>query len=323
MVLGIDVSKKKLSCAVLKEDGKYKTKTVANAPAGFQDLLDWLQKNFDRLPEHVCLEATGSYGEGVATYLHDNGLTVSVVNPTRIKGFAQSEGLRTKTDKVDARLIADFCESKRSKLQAWKPAPKEQRVLRDLTRRLDALKQMRTQEENRLEGDLSDVVVKNLKKHISFLDKQIAELEKKISNHIDKHPGLRQQCDLLNSIPGVGETTSATLISELDFDQFSSARQVAAYTGLTPSDRQSGTSVKGRPRLSKIGSSRLRKALYMPAMAAMRYNPLISQFVSRLKDKGKAGKVIVAAVMRKLIHMAFGIIRSGRPFDPNFQPLRA
>lgn len=323
MVLGIDVSKKKLSCAVCKDDGKYKTKNLPNTPAGFESLLDWLQTNFDRLPDHVCLEATGSYGEGVATFLHDQGLTVSVVNPTRIKGFAQSEGLRTKTDKVDARLIADFCDSKRDKLQVWKPAPKEQRILRDLTRRLEALKQMRIQEQNRLEGNLSDVVVKNLKKHICFLDKQIAELEKKIGNHIDKHPGLRQQCDLLNSIPGVGETTSATLISELSFEQFSSARQVAAYTGLTPSDRQSGTSVKGRPRLSKIGSSRLRKALYMPAMSAMRCNPLISQFVSRLKDKGKAGKVIVAAVMRKLIHMAFGILKSGRPFDPSFQPLRA
>lgn len=318
MVLGIDIGKKKLACAVML-NGKYKTKTIANTPAGFEMLWSWLER-FDSLPKHVCLEATGPYGEDVATFLYDQGLPVSIVNPARVKGFAQSEGLRTKTDKVDARLIANFCHSKKEKLQVWQPAPKEQRELRDLTRRLEALKQMRVQEKNRLEGNLSDLVVANLKKHIRFLEKQIAELEKKISDHIDRHPGLRQQCDLLSSIPGVGETTSANLLSELSFDQFTSARQAAAFAGLTPSDRQSGTSVKGRPRLSKIGSNRLRKTLYMPAMTAMRYNPQLSQFAARLAHKGKAGKVIVAAVMRKLIHMAYGILKSGRPFDPDYAP---
>jgi len=318
MVLGIDIGKKKLACAVML-NGKYKTKTIANTPAGFEMLWSWLER-FDSLPKHVCLEATGPYGEDVATFLYDQGLPVSIVNPARVKGFAQSEGLRTKTDKVDARLIANFCHSKKEKLQVWQPAPKEQRELRDLTRRLEALKQMRVQEKNRLEGNLSDLVVANLKKHIRFLEKQIAELEKKISDHIDRHPGLRQQCDLLISIPGVGETTSANLLSELSFDQFTSARQAAAFAGLTPSDRQSGTSVKGRPRLSKIGSNRLRKTLYMPAMTAMRYNPQLSQFAARLAHKGKAGKVIVAAVMRKLIHMAYGILKSGRPFDPDYAP---
>ena len=318
MVLGIDVSKLKLACAVLL-NGKYKSKTIANTPAGFDVLWSWLER-FNSLPEHVCLEATGAYGEDVATFLHDRGLTVSIVNPAWVKGFAQSEGLRTKTDKVDSHLIANFCHSKRERLQVWQPAPKEQRELRDLTRRLEALKQMRIQEENRLEGNLSNLVVTNLKKHIRFLDKQITELGKEISDHIDRHPGLRQKCDLLNSIPGVAETTSANLLSELSFDQFASARQAAAYAGLTPSDRVSGTSVKGRPRLSKIGSKRLRKALYMPAMAAMRYNPLLNQFAARLKQKGKTGKVIVAAVMRKLIHMAYGILKSGRPFDPSYLP---
>lgn len=321
MVLGIDVGKQKLACAILL-DGKYKTKTIANTPAGFEVLWCWLER-FDSLPEHSCLEATGPYGEDVATFLYDQGLTVSIVNPVRIKGFAQSEGLRTKTDKVDARLIANFCNSKKEKLQPWEPAPKEQRELRDLTRRLEALKQMRDKEKNRLEGNLFDLVVANVKKHICFLEKQISELEKKISEHIDRYPRLRKQCDLLNSIPGIAETTSANLISELSFNQFTSARQVAAYAGLTPSDRQSGTSVKGRPRLSKIGSKRLRKALYMPAMSAMRHNPILSQFAHRLEQKGKAGKVIVAAVMRKLIHMAYGILKSGRPFDPEYQPLLA
>lgn len=318
MVLGIDVSKKKLAIAILL-NGKYKTKTVTNNPSGFETLWNWLLQ-FDALPEHVCLEATGPYGEDIATFLHDKGLVVSIVNPTRIKGYAQSEGLRTKTDKIDARLIADFCQSKKVKLQRWQPAPIEYRELCDLTRRLEALKSMRVQEENRLEGNLSEAVVANLTEHIQYLDKQIQQLEKKIKDHIDRHPGLRQQSDLLTTIPGIAETTSANLISELRFDQFTTARQAAAYAGLTPSDRESGTSVKGRPKLSKIGSRRLRKALYMPAMTAIRYNPILSEFAKRLERKGKAGKVIISAVMRKMIHMAFGVIKSGRPFDPNYQP---
>jgi len=316
MILGIDVGKSKLAVAVLRGD-KFRTKMIRNDQTGFNTLWSWLER-FDSLPGHVCLEATGSYGEDVATFLYDKGLTVSIVNPARIKGFAQSEGLRTKTDKVDARLIASFCQSKKDKLQQWKPDPLEYRQLRDMTRRLEALKAMRIQEENRLDGNLSDVVVANLTEHIGYLEKQIQKLEKKIKDHIDRHPGLRQQSDLLKTIPGVAETTSANLISELRFDQFSTARQVAAYAGLTPSDKESGTSVKGRPRLSKIGSRRLRKALFMPAMAAIRYNPILSEFANRLKLKGKAMKVIISAVMRKIIHIAFGVLRSGRPFDPNY-----
>lgn len=317
MVLGIDVGKRKLAAAVLFND-KFRTKTITNDPEGFKTLWHWLER-FESFPSHVCLEATGAYGEGIATFLHDKGLTVSIVNPVRIKGFAQSEGLRTKTDKVDARLIASFCQSKRDKLPAWQPDPVECRELRDMTRRLEALKNMRGQEQNRLDGKLSKVVAANLKDHIQYLDKQIAQLEAQIKDHIDRHPGLRQQADLLQTIPGIAETTSAHLLAELDFKQFATARQVAAYAGLTPSERESGTSVKGRPRLSKIGSSRLRKLLYMPAMAAVRYNPTLSEFANRLKLKGKAGKVIIAAVMRKMIHIAYGVIKSGQPFAPDHQ----
>jgi transposase len=317
MVLGIDVSKRKISSAVLF-NGKYRTRTVSNDRKGFEILWSWLER-FDSLPERVCLEATGPYGEAVATFLHDKGLVVSIVNPTRIKGFAQSEGVRTKTDKVDARLIASFCQSKKETLQIWQPDPVEYRMLRDLTRRLDALKNMRIQEENRLDGNPTEPVAADLKEHIRYLEKQIRQLEKKIKDHIDGHPDLRQQCDLLETIPGIAATTSANLISELRFAQFSTARQAAAYAGLTPSDRESGTSVKGRPRLSKIGSRRLRKMLYMPAMVAIRYNPTLSEFAERLERKGKSGKVIISAVMRKMIHIAFGVLKSGRPFVPGYQ----
>lgn len=317
MVLGIDVSKRKLAVAVFS-NGKFRTKSVSNDQDGFEALWSWLER-FDRFPEHVCLEATGPYGEEVATFLYNQGLVVSVVNPTLVKGFAQSEGVRTKTDNVDARLIARFCLSKQKTLAHWQPAPLEQRQLRDLNRRVENLKQMRVQESNRLDGHLPNIVEANLRDHIDYLDKQIQQLEAMIKDHIDRHPGLRQQSELLKSIPGVADTTSAQLLSELRFDQFSTARQVAAYAGLTPSEHESGTSVKGRSRLSKIGNRRLRKALYMPAMTAMRYNPVLRTFADRLERKGKSSKVVISAVMRKIIHIAFGVLRSGKPFDPRYQ----
>lgn len=319
MFLGIDVGKQKLAVALLN-NGKFKSKTINNNQSGFDDLWRWLER-FDSLPKHVCLEATGAYGEDVATFLYDRGLVVSIVNPTRVKGFAQSEGLRTKTDKVDARLIASFCESKQEKLQHWHPAPLEQRELRNLTRRLEALKTMRIQESNRLDGNLSDLVLNNLMEHIQYLDKQIRQLEQMIKDHIDRHPGLRQRCALLSTIPGIAFTTAANLLSELSFEQFATARQAAAYSGLTPSERESGTSVKGRPRLSKIGSRRLRKMLYMPAIAAIRFNPILSEFAKRLESKGKKGKVIISAVMRKMIHIAFGVMKSGQPFNADYRPI--
>lgn len=316
MILGIDVAKRKLAVAVLL-NGKYKNKTINNDQAGFEALWIWLGR-FDALPELVCLEATGSYGEAVATFLFDKGLNVCVVNPSRTKGFAQSEGLRTKTDKVDARMIAQFGFSKKETLNLWQPDPREIRELRDLTRRLDALKTMLYQEENRLEERLYDLVLDNLKKHIGYLKTQINELIDEIKNHIDRHPDLRNQRDLLKSIPGISDQTSAYLLSELRFNHFSSARQAAAYAGLTPMMKESGSSLNMRPRLSKIGNSRLRKCLYMPALAAIRYNPILAEFAARLKTNGKTGKVIVGAVMRKMIHIAYGVIRSQKPFDPNY-----
>lgn len=321
MVLGIDVAKRKLAVAVLF-NGKFKNKTINNDQAGFEVLWTWLAR-FDSLPELVCLEATGSYGEAVATFLFDKGLKVCVVNPSRTKGFAQSEGLRTKTDKVDARMIAQFGFSKKKTLNLWQPDPREIRELRDLTRRLEALKTMLYQEENRLEERLSDLVLDNLKKHIHYLNTQINELVDEIKNHIDRHPDLRNQRDLLKSIPGISDQTSALLLSELRFNHFASARQAAAYAGLTPMMKESGSSLNKRPRLSKIGNSRLRKCLYMPALSAMRHNPILAEFSARLKSRGKAGKAIVGAVMRKMIHIAYGVIRSQQPFDPNYSAIHS
>lgn len=311
-VLGIDISKRRFHVA-LKVDDKFRTKAFDNTPAGFAELMSWIHRFTDE-PVHACLEATGAYGEALSHYLHAQGHIVSVINPMRIKSFGQSLGLRSKTDTVDAKLIALFCEAMQPPV--WVPAPLEQRQLKALVRRLEALLNMRTQELNRLEETQDGLVQQDLTAHIQYLDRTIAELRQRIQDHIDQHPGLKQQRDLLNSIPGISDTTSAWLLAEIQFNQYHHARQLAAHTGLVPRHRQSGL-LKGRAVLSKVGNPFLRKALYLPALTAMRHNALIQVFAQRLANKGKAKMTIVAAVMRKLLHIAFGVIKSGKPFNPN------
>lgn len=314
MTLGIDAGKKQFHVA-LKRDGKFKDKAFDNTPAGYALLVDWLRR-WTPEPIHACLEATGTYGDALAEYLYDQGYKVSVVNPMRIKNFGKSLGLRSKTDRVDAKLIAQFCELMQPPL--WQPLPAEQRQLKALVRRLDAVLNMRTQELNRREEASDTVVQEDLNAHIAYLDEAIADLRQRIQDHIDQHPGLKQQQDLLNSIPGIGETTSAWLLAEIQFQHYAHARQLAAHAGLVPRHRQSGLSVLYKPTLSKIGNPHLRKALYWPAITAIRHNAIIQVFAKRLAEKGKSKMTVIAAVMRKLLHIAFGVIKSGKPFNPDF-----
>jgi transposase len=179
---------------------------------------------------------------------------------------------------------------------------------------------MRIQESNRRQAGLdSEAVLTNLADHLIYLDEQIKALEKKIKDLIGRYPDLKRQRDLLISIKGISHTTTAKLLAEIpDIDQFDSAAQLAAYVGVTPRRKSSGTSVRGKGHLSKMGNTHLRSALYMPAVTAMRWNPLVKPLVERLQKRGKLPKVILGAVMRKLIHLAYGVLKSGKPFDPNY-----
>jgi transposase len=264
---------------------------------------------------HACLEATGTYSEALATYLYDNGHQVSVVNPAATKAYAGAQLSRTKTDRVDAELIARFCQTQ--KPQLWKPAAVEVRELQALVRRLDSLIEMQVMEENRLSSGLHPVGVRDsIESVISHLDEQIKRTEKLIQKHISNHPQLKTERDLLLSIPGLGEATVARLMSEINFHQYENARQVAAFAGLVPRLRESGQSVRGRPRLSKMGTPRIRHALYFPAVTALRCNPVIKEWAKRLRERGKCEMQIICAVMHKRIHLAYGVLKSGKPYDP-------
>jgi transposase len=216
-------------------------------------------------------------------------------------------------------LIRRFCEKQRP--AAWTPPPAHLRELQALTRHLENLIETRQQQLNRLEGTKTKGVIKSLRKLVAYVDTEIARTEKQIQDHVDNHPDLKQQSQLLQSIPGIGKRTAAKLLAEIeDIARYKSARQVAAYAGLTPRNHRSGT-IRGKTRLSKIGNARVRKALFLPAMTAKRYNPIVRSFCQRLASHGKNKMQVIGAAMRKLIHIAFGVLKSGKHFDPNHELL--
>ena len=316
-VVGIDVAKRKLDIALLI-NGKNKYKVFNNTSADHAELARWLIERGATLTDtHICMEATGPYSEVVATALVEAGWRVSVVNPARIKGFAQGELARNKTDRADAALLARFCAAMAPGL--WTPPPPAWRELRAWVDRLQALKDMRQQELNRREAHLASgqaPLVKAVQTHLDWLDQQIEALERDIDDHIDRHPDLKGDAELLRSIPGIGNTTVAKVLAYAgDVRRFANAKALAAFIGVTPRQRQSGSSVKGRTMMSRTGHADLRRALYMPGLVARRHNPVLKPFGDRLSAAGLAPKAVVGAVMRKLAHLIYGVIKSGKPFD--------
>jgi len=312
IVLGIDISKLTFDLALLR-DNKVKTKKFNNTEKGFEELNQWL-KNKGVDTAHACMEATGSYEAKLAQYLYDNNFKVSVINPARIKGFSMSKLSRVKTDKADSELIARFCQAIQPDL--WQPTPLYVQELQDLVRRLDSLIANKNQENNRLDV-ATNVVTVNICNHIEFLNKQINEVKELISNHIKGHKELNDKSKLLDSIPGIGEKTIGVILAFLNVENFNSAKQVAAFVGLNPKPRQSGSSMRGIGRISKTGDANLRKAFYMPAVSSLRFNPIIKDFAKRLSDTGKSKMVIVIAAMLKLLHIIYGVLTNKAPFNKN------
>jgi transposase len=315
--LGIDIAKLKFNACLINPSGKLKHKVFPNTAVGFARLVEWLTKQ-KTSRVHACMEATGAYGGALALHLYEAGHQVSVMNPAAIKAFAASRLSRTKTDRVDAELIARFCLAQQP--PAWAPPAPEVRELQALVRRLEALTEMRAAEANRLEAIIAvEAVRSSVEEHIAHLDRQIEQTKAAIRRHVNVHPGLRRQSELLDSIPGIAETTAAALLAEItDITQYRSARQVAAYAGLVPRERRSGSSVRGRTRLSKIGNARLRKALYFPAVTALRCSPFFQAWAKGLRQRGKCKMSVICAVMRKLVHLAYGVLKTGKPFDPEW-----
>lgn len=320
-VVGIDVSKAKLDCLWLRDAVtlKVKTKVVANDAKGQRALQQWLLKTLKANPEDilVVMEATGVYHEQVAETLFDGGFQVAVANPARIKSYAESLGNTHKTDKQDSLMIARFGAERRPAL--WQPEALEIRELKALIARLEALEVDHQREMNRLEKTeqrtTSQTVITSIQDMLQELANAKRRIEDEIDDHIDRHPRLKQDKALLESIPGVGKVVSRLMLSVIHSRDFTSARQVAAYLGLIPVLIESGA-FKGRSALSKRGPASVRARLYMAAVVASRCNPDIAAMKRRLLANGKNKMQAIGAAMRKLVHLCYGVINTQTEYSP-------
>jgi len=316
--LGIDVAQATLAVSLMVGEGQWQHGNFSNDLKGFGQLKRWVQRQVDQAL-WVCLEATGRYSDAIALYLvAENWVEqVSVVNPSRIHAYAQSQMRRSKTDKADAMLLAHFAATQKN--EPWRPPSAQQQALQELMRHRDNLLDSRQQVRNRLKaGVRHDEVQRQLQEQEQLLTRQIDEVEDEVEQLIRHDEALLLRFKLLCSIPGVGPILAAHFLAEVpDITRFEDADQLAAYAGLVPSHSESGASKK-KSKLAKTGNVHLRTAFYMPALSAARHNPLIAAFVARLQANGKSKMTIVAAVMHKLLRLAYGVLKSGRPFDPDF-----
>jgi len=313
IIIGVDIAKHKFDVARL-ESNKYKHKKFDNTPDGFAAFSAWLA-TFGDSNVLICMEATGAYSIPLAEFLMQSDYPVAVVNPAKIKSFAKSELSRVKTDKSDAKLIARYALERQPPL--WTPPPANIHELQVLLRRVEDLLEMQQMEKNRL--DTADAcIAESIKTVLTQLEKELKATRKRIQHLINQDPDLKRRRDLLETIPGIAEASSAHLLVALsEHYRFTNAKQAVAFAGLNPALNESGT-WKGRTRISKMGDPLLRAKLYMPAVVAGQHNPIIRAFRLRLEANGKNGMAIVCASMRKLVHLAFAILKSGKPFDPHF-----
>jgi len=309
--IGIDISKDSFDAATSNQKQSVSFK---NSLSGFKKLINWLNE-FES--PHIAMEATGKYYLGLALHLYEQGYPVYVINPFKIKHHAQSKLKRVKTDSEDAKLIAEFCEV--HALNAWQPDSSVIAKLKEFSALQDLLIRTKTCIKNQMQSALETEVQKIQEQQIKQLEQQIEKVQRLMRECVAQDKELNKQVTLLTTIKGLGEKTAIELITHIkDIGRFDSAKKLASFSGLVPQIQQSGSSLN-RSSLSKMGNVNLRKSLYMPAINSMAYNPVLKEFADNLRSRGVAGKKIVAAVMRKLIHLVYAILKSGKPFDPEYK----
>ena len=322
--LGIDVSKAKLDCALLRPSapGKRLNKSVPNTAAGIKALLLWLEsKGCTATTTRAVLEPTGVYHETAAWLLHQARCSVCLVNPARLRSYATAIGVASKNDQIDAAVLARYGATE--PLDAWQPPSEAARTLTALLARRDTLCADIQRNSNRLEKAESarstpKLVIHSINKTLKFLQKELAALDAQIKLHIDCDPTLKSNDTLLQSIKGVGPRVAQRMNALMSSKAFASAEALACYIGLNPVEHRSGSSVRGKTTMSKRGPALLRKLLYLPAVTATQCNPQVHAVYQRLIERGASKMSAVGAAMRKLAHLCYGVIHSGKPYDPQW-----
>jgi transposase len=316
--VGIDVSAKQL-VVVRQQDGKNEVaRSFANTAAGHKELKRYLTRAASRV--RVGLESTGLYGLDVALFLQaDSRIEVMVANPRAVKDFAKALLQRSKSDPVDAWVLAEY--AARMPFQPWQPPSSSALAVTALARRIHALTESATREKNRLHalsatGTSLKVLVADLKRSLQAIARSQARLTRECRKIIAADGLLEGRFRLLLSLPGVGETSALQLLGELALlPADAEVRQWVAYAGLDPCTCSSGSSLAKRPRISKVGNRHLRRALYMPALTAACHHAAFASYYRRLQERGKCKMVALVAVMRKLLHATFGMFKHGARFD--------
>lgn len=320
-ILGIDIAQDQFVTVLLKEPQPGEPAAFDNTPAGFARLQRFLKKR--KLKSlHTCMEATGHYHEALADFLYAQGYAVSIVNPAQIKAYGDSQLRRNKTDPLDAALVADFCRTQQP--PQWTPPPHEWRHLQTLVRHLEDLQADYQRQRNRQHAlqhaaHSAPLVSDNLEAQLTLLKQQIEQVKRAIQQHLDQHPDLKRDKELLTSIPGIGDLTAGKLLAEFRaIRDFTDVRQRVAFAGLNPRQQQSGQSARGYTPISKQGRATIRAALYLPALVAKNQATCLRPLVERWQQSGLCPMEIVVAMMQKLLHLIYGVLKSGQPFDPTY-----
>lgn len=313
---GIDISKQTFDCSITKEDGKIEVKKMGNNLKGFEKLKALLPAD-----AHVVMEASGPYYFKLAAYLHEQAIKVSVVNPLVIRRFCQMRMIRTKTDKKDASMIREYGLTERPSL--WQPDEPNITKLKQLNAAIELMDKGITASNNQLQAfkempDTDRKFIKGLEKNISNNIKAKEKLEKEMEKVAITNYEVSYKA--LQTIPGIGPKSSAIIIAVTgNFEKFSNYKQLIAYVGLNSRIFESGTSVKGRGHICKMGTSRLRKLLYLCSWSAKRHNLYCKEMYERLKAKSKPERVIKIAIACKLLRQAFAVGKNQTNFKINYQ----
>ena len=314
--VGVDVSKDDVKVALSNLTTDYhvvvrSTRTFSNTNKGFQELQNWLKgKTEPTLPAHFTMEATGVYYEGLAYFFYERGYCLHVVLANYAKKYGQSLGIKSKTDKLDARTLAQM--GLERELRVWQPVSPSLLGLKQLTRERDALVCNRTAAANQLhayrhQGKPNKDSIARTVKHISFLDRQVKEIESEITKFVNRDKDLKTKMKYLLSIPGVGLLTAAVIVAETNgFAAIESIKQLTSYAGLDVRIAESGT-WKGKSKISKRGNSHIRKALFMPSLSRKTHDPTTNRFYERLKEKKGIGMIATVAVERKLLGLMYSL----------------
>ena len=327
-VLAIDVDQKLLVTTLgrMYDDWSpelYARKTFANTKKGFEALLGWVKKNtVAEIAVRFVMEATGVYHESLAYFLDDNDEKVTVVLPNKISNYMRTLEVKTITDKTASEAIARFGLERR--LELWKRPKDIYKKLRQLTRERDQLVTERTMVKNQLHAEQAEAEpnkssITRIKARIKMLDKQEQEIKTELSRLIATDPEVKKIMVLLCSLSGVGLLTAVTVLGETNgFELIRNRRQLASYAGFDVKEKQSGTSVKGKPKISKRGNKYLRKAMHLPALAAIRHDERFKAVFARIVSKHGLKMKAAVAVQRKLLEMMFTLYKTNKKYDKQY-----